>query len=74
MPKIVQTPMKTVIVTIIAVVALLAMAIALIGVKQIFVKGERFSPGHAHDLPRLRRRARERLEEHRNNKQHTNNN
>ena len=74
MPKIVQTPMKTVIVTIIAVVALLAMAIALIGVKQIFVKGERFSPGHAHDLPRLRRRARERLEEHRTNKHHTNNN
>lgn len=74
MPKIVQTPMKTVIVTIIAVVALLAMAIALIGVKQIFLRGERFSPGHAHDLPRLRRRARERLEEHRKNKHNTKNN
>lgn len=60
--------MKTILVTLIAVVALLAMAIALLGVKALFVKGGKFPSGHVHDLPRRRRQARERLKKNNNSK------
>ncbi len=60
--------MKTVLVTVISVVVLLAMAIALLGVKALFVKGGRFPSGHVHDLPRRRRMALERLKKNNNSK------
>lgn len=60
--------MKTILVTLLAVVALLAMAIALLGVKALFVKGGKFPSGHVHDLPHRRRQARERLRKNNNSK------
>lgn len=60
--------MKTILVTLLAVVALLAMAIALLGVKALFVKGGRFPSGHVHDLPRRRRQAQQRLKKNNNSK------
>lgn len=54
--------MKTLLVTLVAAVVLLALALALLGVKALFVKGGEFPSGHVHDLPRLKRRARARLD------------
>ncbi len=42
-------------------IPLLVLAVCLLAVKNIFIKGGAFRPGHAHDLPRLRRGALERL-------------
>lgn len=60
--------MKTVIITLISVVVLLAMAFALLGVKALFVRGGKFPSGHVHDLPRRRRQARARLLKNNNSK------
>lgn len=60
--------MKTLLVTIIAAVALLLMAFLLMGVKALFVKGGEFPSGHVHELPQRRRRALWRLEQIRLNK------
>lgn len=57
--------MKTLLVTAVAVVCLLAVAVLLLGVKALFVKGGKFPSGHAHDLPRRQRLAREALEQRR---------
>ena len=47
----------TEILTVIALSALLiGVAVLLLGVKALFVKGGRFPSGHAHDTPALRRR------------------
>lgn len=35
---------------------LIAVAIVLLGVKALFVKGGRFPRGHAHDLPALKKK------------------
>jgi hypothetical protein len=35
-------------------IILLALAMVLLGVKVLFVKGGRFPSGHAHDIPALR--------------------
>ncbi|MBQ9077030.1 MAG: hypothetical protein IJY31_04225 [Muribaculaceae bacterium] len=35
-------------------VALLAIAVVLLGVKVLFVKGGKFPSGHVHDIPALR--------------------
>lgn len=60
--------MKTILVTVVSVVALLAIAVALLGVKALFVKGGSFPSGHVHDLARRRRQARERLYKNNNSK------
>ncbi|MDE6283688.1 MAG: hypothetical protein K2L97_06840 [Muribaculaceae bacterium] len=60
--------MKTLLLTGISVVALLAAAIALMGVKALFVKGGEFPSGHVHDLPRRRRHALARLKNKQNSK------
>ncbi len=60
--------MKTLLLTGISVVALLAAAIALMGVKALFVKGGEFPSGHVHDLPRRRRQALARLKNKQNSK------
>ena len=59
--------MKTILVTVISVVSLLAIAIALMGVKALFVKGGKFPTGHVYELPRRRRQALERLNKKNNN-------
>lgn len=59
--------MKTILVTVISVVSLLAIAIALMGVKALFVKGGKFPTGHVHELPRRHRQALERLNKKNNN-------
>jgi hypothetical protein len=53
--------MKTVFITLLLAICLMGIALALLGVKVLFVKGGKFSSAHAHDLPRLRRQARQRL-------------
>ncbi len=60
--------MKTILITAVMVVIMLTIAVALLGVKSLLIKGGRFSPGHAHDLPRLRRQALERLKQNKNSK------
>ncbi|MFH8141921.1 MAG: hypothetical protein K1V88_00635 [Muribaculaceae bacterium] len=60
--------MKTILVTVISVVSLLAIAIVLLGVKALFVKGGAFPSGHVHELPRRRRQALERLKKNNNSK------
>ena len=42
--------------TIAFAVALMALAVVLLGVKVLFVKGGKFPSGHVHDNPELRRR------------------
>ncbi|MCM1522633.1 MAG: hypothetical protein NC039_08285 [Muribaculaceae bacterium] len=37
-------------------VALIGVAVVLLGVKVLFVKGGHFPSGHAHDIPELRRK------------------
>ncbi|MCM1162747.1 MAG: hypothetical protein NC339_00600 [Muribaculaceae bacterium] len=37
-------------------VVLLGIAVVLMGVKALFVKGGKFPSGHAHDIPALRRK------------------
>lgn len=37
-------------------IALVAVAVVLLGVKVLFVKGGKFPSGHAHDLPQLKRK------------------
>lgn len=37
-------------------VLLVGLAVALLGVKALFVKGGKFPSGHAHDIPELKRR------------------
>lgn len=67
--------MKTILVTLICAIALAGLAIALLGVKALFVKGGEFPSGHVHDLPRRRRQARQRLVSKNNNSKnniHTN--
>lgn len=53
--------MNTLVATLFLAIPLLVLAVVLIAVKQIFFGKGEFRPGHAHDLPRLRRRALERL-------------
>jgi len=66
--------MKTILVTLILTVALVGLALALLGVKALFVKGGEFPSGHVHDLPRRRRQARERLRKNNNSKNNTKSN
>ncbi len=42
--------------TVILAIILTALAVVLLGIKVLFVKGGRFPSGHAHDIPELRRR------------------
>lgn len=37
-------------------IALLAVAVCLLGVKALFVKGGKFPSGHVHDLPGLQKK------------------
>lgn len=37
-------------------ISLIAVAIVLLGVKVLFVKGGKFPSGHAHDIPALKRK------------------
>ena len=37
-------------------IALVALAVVLVGVKVLFVKGGKFPSGHAHDLPQLKKK------------------
>lgn len=37
-------------------VLLVAVAVILLGIKVLFVKGGKFPSGHAHDIPQLRRK------------------
>lgn len=37
-------------------IALVALAVVLLGVKVLFVKGGKFPSGHAHDLPQLKKK------------------
>lgn len=53
--------MNTLLTLLLLSIPLLLLAVGLIAVKNIFLKDGRFRPGHAHDLPRLRREALERL-------------
>ena len=46
----------TIVITLVAAVALLLIAVLLMGVKALFVKGGRFPSPHAHDNPELRRK------------------
>lgn len=38
-------------------IALVALAVVLLGVKVLFVKGGKFPSGHAHDLPQLKKKS-----------------
>ena len=49
-------PMTTVLVTIAAAVSLLLIAVVLLGVRALFVKGGRFPSPHAHDNKALRQK------------------
>jgi hypothetical protein len=60
--------MKTVFITLFLAVVLVGIALTLLAIKVLFVKGGKFSSAHAHDLPRLRRQARERLKQKVNSK------
>lgn len=53
----------------ITVIVLIAVAVLLLGVKALFVKGGEFPSGHVHDLPRRRREALSRLTKRNNNSQ-----
>lgn len=46
--------MKTLIVTLISALILVAAAIVMLGVKVLFVKGGKFPSGHAHEVMRKR--------------------
>ncbi len=46
----------TTVLTVILAIVLIALAVLLLGVKVLFVKGGKFPSGHAHDIPELRRR------------------
>lgn len=48
--------MTQILVLILLSAALIGVAVVLLGVKVLFVKGGRFPSGHAHDLPELRRK------------------
>ncbi len=48
--------MMQILVPVILSVVLVGLAVVLLGVKVLFVKGGRFPSGHAHDNPELRRR------------------
>jgi len=58
--------MKTILVTLLSALVLTGLALALLGVKALFVKGGEFPSGHVHDLPRRRRQALERLKKNKN--------
>ena len=47
--------MKTALIVILSI-AIMGIAVVLLGVKVLFVKGGRFPSGHAHDHPELRKR------------------
>lgn len=48
--------MKIAVITIVAAAILVGVAVVIMGVKALFVKGGKFPTGHAHDIPELRRR------------------
>lgn len=48
--------MNEILLTLLAGVLLVGVAVVLLGVKALFVKGGKFPSGHAHDIPELRRR------------------
>lgn len=48
--------MNEILLTLLAGVLLIGVAVVLLGVKALFVKGGKFPSGHAHDIPELRRR------------------
>lgn len=48
--------MMQILIPVILSVLLIGIAVVLLGVKALFVKGGRFPSGHAHDIPELRRR------------------
>ena len=47
--------MKIVLLTVVAAVVLIGLAVVIMGVKALFVKGGKFPTGHAHDIPELKR-------------------
>jgi uncharacterized phage infection (PIP) family protein YhgE len=53
--------MKTIFITLFLAIFLVALALILLGIKALFIKGGEFPSGHVHDLPRRRRLAREKL-------------
>lgn len=59
--------MKASLTTLFVAILLLLIAVALFAVKQIIFNRGPFRPGHAHDLPRLRRRALELKNKQKNN-------
>lgn len=46
----------TLFITVAAAIGLVLLAVVMLGVKALFVKGGRFPSSHAHDIPELRRR------------------
>lgn len=48
--------MTKILILILLSILLIGVAVMLLGVKALFVKGGRFPSGHAHDIPELRRR------------------
>lgn len=48
--------MKIMLLTVLAAALLLGLAVVMMGVKVLFVRGGKFPSGHAHDIPALRRK------------------
>lgn len=48
--------MKQMLLPVIISVVLIGIAVVIMGVRALFVKGGRFPSGHAHDIPALRER------------------